>query len=80
MLRLQSFFSNNCDVVCLYAHLPLLQHRKRFVSSIGPTVAYMSLHMGPGNNAMRSFLDYMLILIVRVGAGSALVMVKNLCP
>jgi len=53
---------------------------KRFVSSIGPTVAYMSFHMGPGNNAMRSFLDYMLILIVRVGAGSALVMVKNLCP
>ena len=80
MLRLQSFFSNNCDVVCLYAHLPLLQHRKRFVSSIGPTVAYMSFHMGPGNNAMRSFLDYVLVLIVRFGAGSALVMVKNLWP
>jgi hypothetical protein len=46
MLRLQSFFSNNCDVVCLYAHLPLLQHRKRFVSSIGPTVAYMSFQHG----------------------------------
>jgi hypothetical protein len=29
---------------------------------------------------MRSFLDYVLVLIVRFGAGSALVMVKNLCP
>ena len=34
-------------------------------------------NMGPGNNAMRSFLDYVLVLIVRFGAGSALVMVKN---
>ncbi len=29
---------------------------------------------------MRSLLDYLLVLVVRFGAGSALVMVKNLCP
>jgi hypothetical protein len=29
---------------------------------------------------MRRFLDYMLVLTVRLGAGSALVMLKNLWP
>lgn len=30
--------------------------------------------------AMRNLLDYLLVLTVRLGAGSALVMVKNLWP
>ena len=30
--------------------------------------------------AMRNLLDYLLVLTVQLGAGSALVMVKNLWP
>jgi len=30
--------------------------------------------------AMRNLLDYLLVLTVRLGVGSALVMVKNLWP
>jgi hypothetical protein len=40
----------------------------------------MSFNMGNGNEAMRSILDYVLVLTVRLGAGSALVMLKNLWP
>ena len=40
----------------------------------------MSFNMGNGNEAMRSIFDYVLVLTVRLGAGSALVMLKNLWP
>jgi len=40
----------------------------------------MSFNMEQGNKAMRSLFDYVLVFIVRFGAGSALVMVKNLWP
>jgi len=40
-------FRNNCDAssVCI-AHSPLLQHRKHFVSAIGPVVAHISFQHG----------------------------------
>jgi hypothetical protein len=37
-------------------------------------------NVGQWIDAMRNLLDYLLVLTVRLGAGSALVMVKNLWP
>jgi len=41
-----------------------------YVSNVGQRI----------EEAMRNLLDYLLVLTVRLGAGSALVMVKNLWP
>jgi len=47
----------------------------------GTAVAHHhSKNMGNGNFAMRYLINYMLVLTVRYGAGSALVMLKNLLP
>jgi hypothetical protein len=53
---------------------------KAFDLFSGPTVAHMSATWGQWMEAMRNLLDYLLVLTVRFGAGSALVMVKNLWP
>ena len=53
---------------------------KAFDLFSGPTVAHMSATWGQWVEAMRNLLDYLLVLTVRLGAGSALVMVKNLWP